>query len=240
MDDKMDMHPMDVQIARAALAEKIEDVMARKRYTSYAHFADEHGIGRTTLYDIVRGRTKHKGVWVAPSLPTLTKLAVALEMPLHELVYLVEPEAPGADAFQQQLRPPALRRVEVGIAGWVGAGPEQTEFILDDVLWVDEAWARGRDLVAFRVRGDSMANPLDPIRDGDVVIVDKAEVLEPNVAVVATLNRGGYVCKLLKRDHHEGALVSANPMQTNGTPSYIPMHDVDTIIGRVVRVIHDL
>jgi repressor LexA len=210
------------------------------KLSSYDAFASKYDMGTSTLYELIRGRSPARGAWVLPSLSTLIKLARALNMPLHEVIYLADPTAPGAEEFAQQLSPPALRRVEVGTANWVGAGPEQTEFILDDILWVDEAWARGRDLVAFRVRGDSMANPLDPIRDGDIVIIDKNEENQPNKPVVAILKSGGYVCKLLKSDQHENSLMSTNPLQTNGTPSHIPISQVQEIVGAVVRVIHDI
>jgi repressor LexA len=231
---------MEVQTARAALAERIEDAIEAEGFTSYKGFADKHGIGRSTLYELLRGRAKDRGVWVDPSMPTLKKLAWALNMPLHEVIYLAVPDAPGADEFAAQLHPPALRRVEVGIAGWCGAGPEQLDFIVDDVLWVDEKWAGRRDLTAFRVRGDSMAATNHPIHDGDIIIVDKGDKGASHQAVVAKLNTGGYVCKILKRDRFEEALVSANPVQTNGTPHYIPMENVDCLVGRVARVIHDM
>lgn len=232
------MNRIDVQIARAQLAELIEDKMEELRIGSYKDFADDFGIGRSTLYDIVRGRTKSRGAWVVPNLPTLLKLSIALEKPLHEIIYLVEPEAPGADTFANL--PPSLHKVEVGIAGWVGAGPEQTEFVADSTIWLDSDWVGGRNLIAFHVRGDSMESHVNSIYDGDTVIVDQDDKGTPHMPVVAQLKTGGFVCKNLRDDHHEHALTSVNTQQTNGTPFYIPIDEVDHIVGRVVRIIHDL
>ncbi len=196
-------------------------------------FARHFGLGKSTLYELVRGRPESAPhAWKVPSLAFLMQLAEALEVPTHELVYLVEPDAPGADT----LRPTQVR---VSVAGWVGAGPDRHEVVLDEVIWVEEGFARGKDLVAFRIRGDSMEAGKSPIYHGDTVVVNRNDKGHANSAVVARLRDDGYVCKVLKDDQFGRFLQSGNVTHTNGTPSVIQIDRVDEIVGRITRIIHD-
>lgn len=224
--------------------ERIAKRMAELGMQRLEEFADHFGLGRTTVYTLVLGRVSPRGTWVKPSIDTLVKLAGALEVPLHILVYELEPNAPGAGEAsreQPQSPQPPLRRVEVRRAGWCGAGPEQEEEIVDDVVWVEENFAQGKDLLAFQVRGDSMAGGRHPIYHGDTVVVDRNDKGYNNAAVVARLLSNGYVCKLLKDDRFSNVvrLASANPEHLNGTPTAVAPEDVAEIVGRVVRIIHD-
>jgi repressor LexA len=87
----------EFQELRGPLHMLIARRMAELRIRNLQQFADRFGIGRSTLYDLVRGRSPSHKTWGKPSLDTLVLLASALDKPLHELVYLIEPEAPGAD-----------------------------------------------------------------------------------------------------------------------------------------------
>ena len=87
-----------------------------------------------------------------PSFDTLTKLALALKKPTHELLYLIDPTAPGTDTPMAS----EVSQVPVAIAGRAGAGPDQN-YELDGHTYVDREFAKGRDLIAFRIAGDSMA-----------------------------------------------------------------------------------
>lgn len=111
--------------------------------------------------------------------------------------------------------------------------------MLDEHICVEESFVRRRDLVAFKIRGDSVEAGKNPIYSGDTVVVDRGDKCYDTASVVARLNTGGYVCKTLKDDKFGVHLVSANTLYTNGTPPYIPQADIAEIVGRVVRIIHD-
>ena len=217
--------------------ERIAARMDELKMKRLEEFADHFGLGRTTVYGLYHGRVSPKGSVVKPSVDTLVKLADALEVPLHVLIYELEPGARGADLITS----PPLQRVEVRMAGWVGAGPDQTEEILDEQLWVEREFARGRELLGFKIRGDSMAAGRHPIYDGDTVVVDRNAKGHNNSPVVARLIDNGYVCKLLKEDRfsHIVKLASANPEHQNGTPTAIAPEQIEEIVGRVVRIVHD-
>lgn len=72
--------------------------MRAQNIPTVKEFADRHGLGRSTLYDLVRGPVESsKG----PSTSTLVSLARALGRPTHEILYLLNPDAPGADVVQR-------------------------------------------------------------------------------------------------------------------------------------------
>ena len=224
----------------------LNDLVFRKmkelKIETLKDLAERSGIGRQTLYDALRGRAPSHKNWGKPGLDTLIKLAAALKVPTHELLYIVEPDAPGAELMRARRPAESLlgvRMVELRVAGWCGAGPDQFDELLDEHVCVEEDFVRGRDLVAFRIRGDSMEAGKNPIYNGDTVLVDRSDKGYDTASVVARLTSGGYVCKTLKDDKFGVNLISANPNYTNGTPPYIPSSDIAELIGRVVRIIHD-
>lgn len=213
---------------------RIERRMKQLGMTKLEQFAEYSGIGATTVYGLVQGRVSRHGKLVKPSLDTLALLADALEVPLHELVYELEPAARGAE----DVNPRKVVRLPVHVAGWVGAGPNQDDEILEDDVWVDALVARSKDLVAFRIRGDSMALGPRPVFDGDLVVVNRKDKGYDGSIVVARLATEGYVCKLLKDDLFGWKLMSANPQARDGTPPYIRAEEVAEVVGRVVEIRH--
>lgn len=228
----------EVQEKRARLKELIDERMKELGFLRYEEFADHYGIGRSTIYELLRGRTRSRGAYVLPRSQTMILLAVALDKPLHEIVYLLLPDAPGAEQLEQLTQGNTAQLVPVAVAGWVGAGPDQDVWT-DETIAVDRDFARSKDLVAFRIRGDSMAAGRVPIHDGDTVLVNRNDKGANTDSVVARLEGDGYVCKMLKDDKFGRMLQSRNPEHTNGTPSAIPMSHVAEIVGKVVRVVHD-
>lgn len=217
---------------------RIADRMKQLGMRKLEEFADHFNLGRTTVYALVQGRVNPSGEWAKPSVETLIRLSEALEVPLHVLVYELAPGAPGHEIIDEA---PVTKRLPVAIAGWVGAGPEQLQES-DDVILVEEEFARGKDLLAFRIRGDSMAGGPRPINNGDIVIINRLDKGYNNAPVVARLANDGYVCKLLKQDKFSDVvmLASANPLHLNGTPTTVAPEKVAEIIGRVVRIIADI
>lgn len=216
----------------------IAQAMRRDGIGEVTKWADHWKIGRTTIYTLLRGRETKTGGWVKPSIDTLVTLSHALRVPTHELLYMLEPEAPGAESVAA-LETRNSELVMVPVAGIVGGGPEQFEELEGCAVGVEPKFARGKDLVAFRVRGDSMAAGKHPIHDGDQILVNRHDKGHNTNSVVARLVSDGYVCKMLKDDKFGRLLQSRNPEHTNGSPTLIPADLVAEIVGRVVRIIHD-
>lgn len=72
--------------------------MRERGIRSVKDLADQLGLQRSTLYDLVRDARPEAGAArrTYPSVPTLITLARALDKPTHELLYLAVPDAPGA------------------------------------------------------------------------------------------------------------------------------------------------
>lgn len=180
------------------------------------------GISRGTLYYLVRGRQTKAGTWVKPSVDTLVALAKALDVPAHELLYRLEPDAPGSEWRGEK---------HVPILGYVGGGPAQLEEIEERTVPV-RVKGDASHLVAFKVRGNSMCAGKRPICHGDIVIVNTQDKGHPGAIVVARLNGNSYVVKKMGPD---GTLYSTNPEEPNGPP-VIPAGEVAEIVGKVVEV----
>lgn len=210
---------------RGPLNGLIADRMRQLGMETVKEFADKFGIGRSTIYDLVRGRSD--GSISNPSLETISRLADALERPAHEILYLVSPSTRGAATTVR------ASQVPVYLAGCAGAGPEQLQEIHDHTVLVEAEFAYGRDLSAFHVCGESMAGGRHPIYDGDVVIVDRNLGGEINQPVVARLAGNGYVVKRLRPG---GILDSTNPEYNDEEQAVIMPDRVAQIVGRVVRV----
>lgn len=219
----------EIKRQRGPLNSLVAQRMRELGIANVVGFAEHAGISDTAMYDILNGRVVN-GVLIMPKWQIITKLAQALNRPTHELLYLLDPDAPGADLVV------GVRQVPVYIAGSVGAGPEQLE-PLDEVVYVERAFAENRELVAFRVVGNSMAGGRHPIYDGDVVIVQRGTEGELNFPVVARLRDDGYVVKRLRPG---GILDSANSEFMDPDFALIPPDRVAQIVGQVVRVVSNI
>jgi transcriptional regulator with XRE-family HTH domain len=72
---------------------QIEALMRELDIERLEDFAELAELGATTVYNLVHGRTTPTGETVTPSIDTPVKLAVALDAPLHDLLYQLVPEA---------------------------------------------------------------------------------------------------------------------------------------------------
>jgi repressor LexA len=213
-------------------------------------FATKYGIVPEVLQGIFYGGLNAQGELVQPPVSALQDLADVLGEPVSKLMMLYL-SYPGAnqmffnrddvrklrEGLTQEIAP--VISVPLKVAGWVGAGPDQYEEA-DGYVYIEREFAHGRNLAAFRVRGDSMAAGKHPIYNGDLVVVDTGDIGQNTDSVVAELVSDGFVCKMLKDDRFGKQLQSRNPEHTNGTPTSIAFQDVRRIVGKVVRILHDL
>lgn len=225
--------------------QQIMDYIRKTGMDGLNEFADKFGIGRTTMYDLVLKGSTRGGKPYRPSIEILLKLAEALEIPVHELLYQLEPDAFGAEVLDEY---PPIRMVpilaaspRIPVVGQVGAGPDQSDQ-LEESLVIEESFARGKNLVAFRVFGNSMEGGRNPIFDGDLVLVNTLDKGTGGSTVVARLAGDGYVCKRLVADATAKPLylTSTNSEYVDAEFAMITADRVEEITGAVVRVIRDI
>lgn len=217
--------PRKYPILNGPVNDLIFAAMKRDGITKPNEWADKWGISRTALRTAMVGRQSQAGTWVRPDIRTLSRLARALNVPL---VYLIE-------RFYEDLSEDNPLWPQVPVVGWVGGGSGEEEE-LEEYIPVAMKWSLRGDVVAFKVRGNSMCAGPKPICDGDIILVDRQDKGFPGSRVVARLSDGSYVCKLLKGDTKNRYLVSTNPSSDNSYPAVIPASDVEEIVGKVIEV----
>jgi SOS-response transcriptional repressor LexA len=219
----------DIRKQRGPFNALVAERMRQLGLRSVVQFAEYAGLSDTAMYEMLSGRVVN-GTLIMPKWQSITKLAAALAKPTHELLYLLDPDAPGANLVLD------VHQVPVYIAGHVGAGPQQLA-ATDDVVYVESQFADHRDLIAFHVVGESMAGGRHPIYDGDIVIVDRKVGGEVNLPIVARLHDDGYVVKRLRPNN---VLDSANADFLDPDMMTISPDRVAELVGRVVRVISNV
>ncbi len=128
----------------------------------------------------------------------------------------------------------ALRvRRRIPLVAEVPAGPAREVEEEAEVMEWSAEWFGGGELVAVRVRGDSMLG--DAIRDGDVVIVRREPVYTAG-AILAVRTPEGVTIKRVRRKGRWVELVPSNPEYA--VVRY-PAQEVE-ILGRVVGVVRRL
>lgn len=119
--------------------------------------------------------------------------------------------------------------IPIPILGRVPAGPPNLAFEdVEGYLHLGPELARGRDLFALRVRGDSMEQA--GILEGDLAVVRPQPEAHNGEIVVARVD-GEVTLKRFKRTRGQAYLEPANPRYKS-----IPLKDVE-IIGEVVATL---
>lgn len=120
---------------------------------------------------------------------------------------------------------------EVPILGRIRAGsPLLAEENIEGFLTVAPEIARGKELFALRVKGDSMIE--DGILDGDCVILKRQETAENGEIIAALIGEEA----TLKRFYRKGNSVTLKPSNKNYAPIVLAPGEF-RILGKVVGLI---
>lgn len=193
------------------------------------HVADAAGVGRSFVYDILRGRSAD------PSSEKLGRVATVLQMSMEALLNGDLGKEDGAPAVLSKRDYAAVPFVAVEADMGGGAVVESEEECAPwrfPKMWLrDGLRLRANGLKLIRVRGDSMQPTLE---SGDVVMIDTHQTT-PNPTGIFVLHDGfGLVAKRLERlaggDLPSVRIISDN---TRYAPYERSAEEI-RIIGRVV------
>jgi len=123
---------------------------------------------------------------------------------------------------------------EVPILGRIRAGsPLLAEEHIEGFLTVAHEMARGREVFALKVKGDSMIE--DGILDGDCVIIRRQESADNGEIVAALIGEEA----TLKRFYRKGPTVTLKPGNKNYAPTVVTRGEF-RVLGKVVGLIREL
>jgi len=122
--------------------------------------------------------------------------------------------------------------VEIPLLGEVAAGRPIEAIPNGETFGLPDQLVRGRETFALRVRGHSMIE--EQIRDGDIILVQRATTAENGQTVVALVDGRDVTVKIWHRQ--EDGMVRLEPANANMAPLVIPADRV-AIHGRVIGLL---
>lgn len=169
---------------------------------------------------------------IAPTLPSLSKIASAMNLDLDSLLKLMDGTQEIILSDEKQSKP---HGVKINVLGRVAAGIpiEAVEDVIDTEEITQEMAATG-EFFGLQIHGDSMEPRMC---EGDVVIVRKQDDAESGDIVIAMVNGDDATCKRLRKYRDGIELISNNPSYE---PMFFSNEDIASkpvkIIGKVVEL----
>lgn len=164
---------------------------------------------------------------IAPTLPSIMKIATAMDMELDELLKIMDGEQKVTLVSSKTQE--RKKGVTINVLGRVAAGiPIEAIENIIDTEEITEKLARTGDFFGLQIHGDSM----EPrIYEGDTVIVRQQDDAESGDVVIAMVNGNDATCKRLRKYRDGIELISNNP-------SYAPMFfSNEEIVSKPVKII---
>lgn len=170
---------------------------------------------------------------IAPTLPSIMKIASAMNIELEDLLKIMDREQ--KVTLVNKKEPAHKKGISIPVLGRVAAGipMEAIENIIDTEEISEEMAAKG-EFFGLQIHGQSMEPRMV---EGDVVIVMKQEDAETGDIVIATVNGTDATCKRLKKYRDGIELIPINPSYT---PMFYTNEEIESkpvkIIGKVVEL----
>lgn len=195
---------------------------------SMEEFAKRCSLSKGYISMLENGINPRNNKPIAPTLPSIMKIATAMNMDLDEFLKIMDGEQK-VTLIPQRIPEHAKKGVTINVLGRVAAGiPIEAIENIIDTEEITEELARTGDFFGLQIHGDSM---IPNICDGDVVIVRQQEDAETGDIVIATVNGTDATCKRLRK-YKDGIELIAN------NPSYDPLDfSNQEIIDKPVKII---
>lgn len=200
---------------------------------SMDEFAKRCSLSKGYISMIENGINPRNNKPIAPTLPSIMKIAVAMNMELEELLKTMDGEQKVTLIHQKESE--QKKGTIINVLGRVAAGiPIEAIEDVIDTEEITEEMAKTGTFFGLQIHGDSM---IPNICDGDVVIVRQQDDAENGDIVIATVNGTDATCKRLRK-YRDGIELIAN------NPTYEPldfsnqeiMEKPVRIIGKVVEL----
>lgn len=195
---------------------------------SMEEFAKRCSLSKGYISMLENGINPRNSKPIAPTLPSIMKIATAMNMDLDEFLKIMDGEQK-VTLIPQRIPEHEKKGVTINVLGRVAAGiPIEAIENIIDTEEITEELARTGSFFGLQIHGDSM---IPNICDGDVVIVRQQEDAETGDIVIATVNGTDATCKRLRK-YKDGIELIAN------NPSYNPLDfSNQEIIDKPVKII---
>lgn len=166
---------------------------------------------------------------IAPTLPSLKKIANGMDIELDDLLNMMDKSQP------IKLPKPISKGVVINVLGRVAAGiPIEAIENIIDTEEISQDLAKTGEFFGLQIHGDSMEPRM---YEGDIVIVRKQDDAESGDIVIALVNGDDATCKRLTKYAGGIGLVSLNPKYE---PMMFSDDDIENkpvrILGKVVEL----
>lgn len=176
-------------------------------------FASKCGMSHSYIAMLEDGKNSKTGEPMTPTLSTLKKISVALDLSLNELMMLsddmpVKLETSTANNVQSFISY-SRKGVPIPVYGAVVAGiPLEAITDIEDYEEITDDMAKSGKYAALKIKGNSM----EPrFTEGDVVIVRLQETVENGDIAIVMVNGDEATCKKIKKTPEGVMLISTNP-----------------------------
>lgn len=196
-------------------------------------FAKRCSLSKGYISMIENGINPRNSKPIAPTLPSIMKIASAMNIELDELLKMMD----GGQkvTLVSSKEPEKKGGVVINVLGRVAAGVpiEAIEDIIDTEE-ITEELAKTGTFFGLQIHGNSMEPKMS---EGDIVIVRQQDDAESGEIVIVTVNGTDATCKRLRKYRDGIELISNNPSYE---PIFFTNEEIESkpvrIIGRVVEL----
>lgn len=194
---------------------------------SMDEFARRCSLSKGYISMIENGINPRNNKPIAPTLPSIMKIAAAMNTDLEELLKIMDGNQ--KVTLSHQRKPEKKKSVTITVLGRVAAGiPIDASENIIDTEEITQEMAQTGTFFGLQIHGDSMEPKMS---EGDVVIVRQQDDAESGEIVIVTVNGTDATCKRLRKYRDGIELISSNP-------SYKPIFfSNEEIIKKPVKII---
>lgn len=196
---------------------------------SMRDFAKKCNLSFTYISALEKNKDYKTGKSISPTLETVKSVANAINMPIEDLLQELDEDQKFTITSNKD------KNINIPILGIVKAG---YDYLANEnwqgMIEVDSDFAKGKDLFALKVTGDSMFPVL--IED-DIVVINKQSNFENGDIVVALVGENEATIKKAKKT--DSAII-LQPLNNNYDPLIFTNEDIKNLPVEIIGVVKEL